>query len=141
MESFKKYSSLFVFPGLTAITGFISLIIVISKWNSTCDDYSNTVAHVWLLVYAICCIPGCILASLGVFGTMSLTGRQNPYKACTSFMFLVFLIATLIWNIAGYIMLFGYFKCFSNPMAVMMLIDIIYQTFCLVYSFIVGCIL
>src|SRR3972149_7591383 len=127
METFKKISSIVVFPGLTAVTAIVSLIIVANQWNATCDDHSNTLPHVWLVTYIVCCIPGFFLALYGAFG-MSLKGSNSgPAGGAAFILFGIFLLGTLIWCITGCIMLFGYYNCFSNPMAIMMLIDIIYH--------------
>lgn len=120
---------IFLFPGLTAMTGLISLLVTIISWNTPCEDYNNTIAHVWLLVYVICCIPGIFFGAVGAFE------RKNGLKGgIRLLLFSIFLIGTFIWCVAGYIMLFGYFNCLSNPMAGVMLVDIIYQTL----GFVIG---
>ena len=121
---------LLIFPVLTGISCITSLIVLIKYWSTSCVDFNNIYPQVWLVLYIIGCLPGTFLGYVGSF-KINKVGLKG---AIPWGLFLLFLTVTFIWMVAGYIMLFGYFNCLGNPMANMMLADIVYQTI----IFIVG---
>ena len=132
--SFGENFSLAVLPGLTVVSLIATFFVLITSWNETCEGYENYPAHAWLVTYTIFCLPGSVVAFFTARGRF-LKGSDIGPAAGAAFIFaIIFVMGSLVWNIVGYVLLFGNYPCFSNPLGVMMLIDIIYQSFSILFA-------
>lgn len=128
-----KYFLYFFYPGLTFVSFIATTVVLSIKIDSTCES-SDTGPRVWLLVYAICCVPGFFLSSIGV---SKVNGSDSgPVAGIVYTAFLIFIVLTFVWNIVGYGILFGSYKCLDDPLGIMMIINLVYQSLMWIISLI-----